>query len=146
MEPIRVRNPRGEELTFTDPDELGRAIAQGAITPEWTVYESGSGQWSPVSGPEAGVIAQQAPAEARRSREIVLIFPAAEDAPPRSSGPETGPDPLDLVSILTPDEIDRVLGRSPRVSRPDGPTGAPEPDARPAALGDPSSPSDLAIT
>jgi hypothetical protein len=129
MEPIRVRNPRGEELTFTDPAELGRAVAQGTITPEWTVYESASGEWSRVSGSEGGVIAEPTSAVARRSREVVLIFSPEEAAPTRSSGPETGPDPLDLVSILTPDEIDRVLGRRPRLSGPDASGGASEPAA-----------------
>jgi hypothetical protein len=91
------------------------------------------------------MIAEQAPAVARRSREVVLIYPPEEATVSRNSAPDTGPDPLDLVSILTPDEIDRVLGRRPRDSGPETSLGTADIPSLRAAFDDPSSPLDVAI-
>jgi hypothetical protein len=122
MESIQVRNPRGEELRFLDQEELARAITGGAVTADWQIFESLSGQWVAmdgrgVSGRLPGTPARMSP----RSKEVVLIYPAAESAAQGNFSSEVNTDPLDLVSILTPDEIDRVLGRRPRS---DGPQAA----------------------
>jgi len=119
MESIQVRNPRGEELRFVDQEELARAITGGAVTADWQIFESLSGQWVAmdgrgVSGRLPGTPARKSP----RSKEVVLIYPAAECAAPGNLSSEMNTDPLDLVSILTPDEIDRVLGRRPRSGGP----------------------------
>lgn len=119
MDSIQVRNPRGEELRFPNQEELARAIADGAVTAEWQVFESLSGQWVVVDGRGAAGRLPGTPARmSRRSRDIVLIYPTAEGAAPGNSS-EANTDPLDLVSILTPDEIDRVLGRRPRSEGPE---------------------------
>jgi hypothetical protein len=120
MDSIQVRNPRGEELRFPNQEELARAIADGAVTAEWQVFESLSGQWVVVDGRGAAGRLPGTPARmSRRSRDIVLIYPTAEGEAPGNSSSEANTDPLDLVSILTPDEIDRVLGRRPRSEGPE---------------------------
>jgi len=115
MESIRVRNPRGEELDFPDQEQLARAFTDGAITDEWLVFESLSGEWVAWDGYAVSGVPSATPAQMpRRSRDIVLIYPSAEEAAPSNSTSGTTTDPLDLVSLLTPGEIDRVLGRHPR--------------------------------
>lgn len=115
MESIRVRSPRGEELSFPDQERLSGAFADGAITAEWLVYERLSGEWVALGDSAgAGTPAATPAGTPRRSRDIVLIYPSSEGAVPGNSYSDATTDPLDLVSILTPGEIDRVLGRSPR--------------------------------
>ena len=120
MESIWVRNPRGEERHFPDQEQLARAFADGAVTAEWVVFESLSGQWVALEGCAVSGTFSATPAQMpRRSREIVLIFPSGEAAAPMDSAVEATRDPLDLVSILTPEEIDRVLGRRSRSGGPE---------------------------
>jgi hypothetical protein len=115
MEPIRVRSPRGEELSFSDQEQLSRAFADGAITAEWLVYERLSGEWLALGDSAgSGTLSVTPAGTPRRSRDIILIYPS-EGAGPGNSYSDATTDPLDLVSILTPGEIDRVLGRRRQV-------------------------------
>jgi hypothetical protein len=122
MSRIRVRTPAGDELTFASREELSSASLRGEVRADWKVYHERRRQWLPVTMHPAfrDRAAADSFAQARRTSELVLIYPDQELTSRRSPAAE---DPLDRGPILTQEEIDRALNsgsRWPKVELPGG--------------------------
>ncbi len=123
MAPIRVQTPAGDELVFSSPAELASASRRGEVRADWKVFHERRNRWLPITmhpafkEPDA---AAESLAEARRSSELVLIYP---DQELRSRRSPPADDVLDRGPLLTPEEIERALrsgSRWPKVELPGG--------------------------
>ncbi|HXG43312.1 MAG TPA: hypothetical protein VNJ71_01000 [Gemmatimonadales bacterium] len=122
MSRIRVRTPAGHELTFASREELSSASLRGEVRADWKVYHERRRQWLPVTMHPAfrDRAGAESFAQARRSSELVLIYPDQELTSRRSPVVE---DVLDRGPLLTQEEIDRALNsgsRWPKVELPGG--------------------------
>lgn len=113
MSRIRVRTPAGDELTFASREELSSASLRGEVRADWKVYHERRRQWLPITMHPAfrDRAAADSFAQARRTSELVLIYPDQELTSRRAPAAE---DALDRGPLLTQEEIDRALNSGSR--------------------------------